>query len=115
MTFKWKIDPLPPDGAPPYTHLEPIIDALVEAGNEIAGPEKFYLARDGWLGDLRNPIDFALVRQRFELPPTIELWPTEDSILCRYTWTSIRGGITAPEPSVDGQRLTRASPRRWWP
>lgn len=91
--IKWRVDPIPPDGAPPYVHLEPLVDVLLAAGNEIAGPSKFYLDRDGWRADLRQPIDFQLIEERFDLPPSILLAKVRDSILCQNTWVEIRGGF----------------------
>jgi hypothetical protein len=89
---KQKIAALPPDQALPYSHLEPIVDALLSAGNEIAGPAKFYLDRDGWRSDLRRPINFRLVEERFVLPPSVLLAKSQGSILCQNTWIEIRGG-----------------------
>ena len=89
---KQTIAALPPDGAPPYSHLEPIVDALLAAGNEIAGPAKFYLDRDGWRSDLRKPINFRLIEECFELPPSVLLAKSRDAVLCQNTWIEISGG-----------------------
>jgi hypothetical protein len=91
--FKWRIDPFPPDEGPPYAHLEPIVDALLAAGNEVAGPSKFYLDRDGWRADLRRPINFGLIEERFDLPDSILLAKSRDAVLCQNTWIEIRGGV----------------------
>jgi hypothetical protein len=88
---KIKIEAMPPDGSPPYVHLVPIVDALLENGNEIAGLSKFYMDRDGWRCDLRRPINFSLIEQRFDVPPSILLLRSQDGILCQYTWVSIHG------------------------
>jgi hypothetical protein len=90
---KRKIAAMPPEGGPPYAHLELIVDALVRAGNEISGPNKFYMDRDGWRCDLKKPINFRLVQERFDLPQSILLSPSTDAILCQNTWIEIKGNI----------------------
>jgi len=90
---KEKIEPMPLDEARPYSHLEPIVDLLIERGNEVSGPAKFYMDRDGWRCDLKRPINFRLVEERFDLPPSIFLSRSNDAILCQNTWIEIKGNV----------------------
>jgi hypothetical protein len=90
---KQKIDAMSPEDRLPYTHLEPIVDALIRAGNEVSGPEKFYMDRDGWRCDLKRPIDFPLLQERFDLPSSILLSESFDSILCQNSWIEIEGSV----------------------
>jgi hypothetical protein len=89
--MKAPIAPWPRDPKKPYSHLEPLVQALVETSNRTVRPEGFYLDKDGWRCDLEKPIDFALLAARFEIPPTIKLSPQHDSILCQNTWVEIQG------------------------
>jgi len=88
---KITIEPNPTDASHPYTHLKPIVEALLDAGNESMYEKEFYLDKDGWRCDLKLPIDFVLVRQRFELPKSISLSSDHGSILCESTWVEIQG------------------------
>jgi hypothetical protein len=74
-------------------HLEPIVDALLAAGNTLATPYRWGENRTGYFCHLVRPIDFALVKQEFELPDFILLNPSEDSIECDRTWATIQGGL----------------------
>lgn len=93
---------LPKNDAKPYTHLEPIVELLLAAGNELSDPlsnfplqgKGFYMDRDGWKCDLKMPIDIKLVTSRFDIPPSIIISEKNNSILCQNTWVEIRGGIT---------------------
>lgn len=95
------ISSLPKNDAKSYTHLEPIVELLLAAGNELSDPlpnfplqEKgFYMDRDGWKCDLKMPIDFKLVSSNFEIPPSIIISEKNNSILCQNTWVEIRGDI----------------------
>ncbi len=91
MRRKTKISPLPIDERP-YSHLEPMVDALLESGNRTVG-SKFYLDQDGWRSDLEKPINFKLIEETFELPKSIVLSRGNDSILCHNTWIEIKGPI----------------------
>ncbi len=87
-----KINPVPPDSLIPYSHLEPIVDAPLAAGNKIQDPTKFFRDTDGWRCDLKKPVNFGLIEKLFELPTSITLSREHDSILCRTTWVEIQGG-----------------------
>jgi len=76
-----------------YAHLEPIVDALIEDGNELTINTKFYMMRDGWRCDLKEPIDFDLLKDMFDFPKSIELLEGEDAIVCRNSWIEIKGSV----------------------
>ncbi len=74
----------------PFANLLPLVDALLEGGNALVD-DGFVPNPDGWRCRLTRPIDFDLVRDRFEIPDTIQLSPEHDTILDRLTWCSIEG------------------------
>lgn len=96
-----EIQPEAPAGAKPYEHLKPIVQALLDAGNEISKAHGtiptddfgFYMNRDGWICALRDPIDFALIKSEFVLPSSIKLNEKEDTIFCERSWIEIRGNL----------------------
>src|SRR6476659_6955875 len=79
--MKTRIAAEPASGEAPYAHLKPIVEALLEAGNEPSPPSGghvpnrlgFYHDKDGWRCDLLRPIDFELLYRIFELPPSLSL------------------------------------------
>ncbi len=99
--MKMEILSSPKVGFKPYSHLEPIVEALLAAGNELSDPlpnfplegKEFYMDRDGWKCDLKKPIDFNLIASKFELPSSIVISEKNNSILCQNTWVEIRGDI----------------------
>jgi len=90
--MKKLISALPSNPKKPFSHLEPIVDALLVDGNELMTKSKFYLDRDGWRSDLKYPINFQLLNKEFEIPSSILLSEEHDSILCQNTWVEIKGG-----------------------
>ena len=80
-----EIDARSDDPERPYANLQPIIDALVRAGNEVIDGG-FQLTPGGWECLLARPIDFEIVSTRFVLPANVEASPDIDSILDRDTW-----------------------------
>jgi hypothetical protein len=81
--------------AKPYSHLEPIVDALIASGNQSMRDEWFYLDRDGWRCDLKEPIDFDLLRAKFDFPKTIILSEPLDKIFCKNSWIEIKGHVSS--------------------
>lgn len=78
----------------PYAHLQPIVDVLVENGNEITtDPAGFYLTQGGWVCDFRYPIDYALLEAAFVLPSTVHFGQKVNAVLCDRSWAEIRGNI----------------------
>jgi hypothetical protein len=78
-------------GAQIYAHLEPIVDALLQSGNNLSRQERWGSTKDGFVCCLEGPIDFALVRRSFALPESIVLVDQKDLISCRKTWATING------------------------
>jgi hypothetical protein len=78
-----------------YVHLLPIVEALIAEGN--ASADGFHGTKDGYLCLMQKPIDFNFVRERFALPPSIELMNETNEIFCTKTWCRIRGA-TLPRP-----------------
>lgn len=73
----------------PFAHLEPIICALIEAGNKPTSVPWFLVDKDGWYCQLQYPIDFDYLETRFEFPPSINLLRESGGILDTLTWTEI--------------------------
>lgn len=92
--MKIAIQPLPPDPKRPYSHLQPLVDALVNGGNAVV-EQGFHLDKDGWRCQLRRPIDFGLLRRQFTIPASILLSDQHDTILCQNTWAEIHGGASS--------------------
>jgi hypothetical protein len=86
---KLKIDKKPSFGTGKYEHLDPIVDALIADGNEIVGEERWKKTKDGWLCVVKDPINFSLVKQLFELPSTINCYEDRGTISCATTWSAI--------------------------
>lgn len=86
--------PVKPHGED-YSHLEPVVEVLIQAGNENVNSQLFYLDRDGWRCDLKYPIDFQLLKSKFIFPKSIILSKQLDKIFCQNTWVEIRGSASA--------------------
>lgn len=78
---------------PVYLHLEPIVQLLLEHGNELARSYRWGEDRTGFHCLLSKGIDFDLVRKEFEIPDFIRLDVENDAIECDITWASIKGNI----------------------
>jgi hypothetical protein len=97
--MKTRIATDPASGEVPYAHLKPIVQALIDAGNEPSPPPGgqvpnrlgFYQDNHGWRCDLLGPIDFDLLDRKFELPPSLSLNPEANSISDGRTWIEISG------------------------
>lgn len=89
---KIRIEPECQDRQQPiYTHLEPIVSALLSSGNELARSERWGSNKEGFVCYLTKPLDLALVRERFDLPDSIVLSEQNDLIGCKLTWATIYG------------------------
>jgi len=76
----------------PYENLLPLVDALVAGGNRWTSPTgPFYRDRDGWRCDMEDALDFEMIEELFELPPSIEVSPAYGTVLDRNTWVIIEG------------------------
>jgi hypothetical protein len=78
------------DDQQPFANLLPLVAALIDAGNEMRDGG-FVLNPDGWRCRLVRPIDFEVIRERFEPVRTIQLSPEHDTVLDMLTWCSIDG------------------------
>ena len=78
------------DPSRPFLNLLPIVDRLVESGNETLDGG-FILDPDGWRCRLAEPIDFELIRKQFGLPPNVALGEDHDSVHDRLSWCVIEG------------------------
>jgi hypothetical protein len=113
------IKPGDPDRIPPYEHLIPVVGALIASGNRLAdsaavdrqtsaglqaGPY-FYRTQGGWICLLADPIDFDLLRERFEFPSSVRLNEERDVIACDRTWIEIVGNWEKRDLSRSGEGL----------
>ena len=80
-----------PRARPVYSHLEPIVDLLLDHGNALAREYRWGENRTGFYCFLARPIDFKLVEASFDLPSCIRFIGERDTIECDKTWTSIQG------------------------
>jgi len=74
----------------PYGNLVPIVDRLIELGN-VALDGGFILSQGGWYCRLEKPIDVRAVQDAFELPPSIKVSASHDTILDERSWCAIVG------------------------
>ena len=78
-----------------YEHLQPIVEALLRAGNQLARKDRWGSTKEGFVCYLQDPIDFALVSSMFALPESIVLSQQRNLIACSKTWATIYGNIPA--------------------
>lgn len=96
---KQEIASTPPLGEDAYYHLLPIVEALIADGNEpyLSQEGYFFNGPDGWIGYFKQPLNFDLIREKFELPDTIVLddkyFNPGRRIFCKASGTEIFGGI----------------------
>lgn len=85
----------PDDPLLPYTHLLPLVQALVDHGNRVVKPgprgELFAPSPDGYVAYLAGPIDWAWLQATFDLPATLDYLPERDEISDRKNWVSVLG------------------------
>lgn len=82
----------PAAGMPPYSHLEPLVEFLIERGNKINGPTRWRNTPSGWLCSLLLPIDAGILRRDVVLPPSIQFDEGNNAVGCQLTWCTIMGG-----------------------
>jgi hypothetical protein len=79
--------------------LEPLVRFLIESGNQPArsSPTQdelgFYATQGGWHCDLRSPINFELIEEQFQLPASVKIDRSDNSIFCENSWVEISGGV----------------------
>ena len=97
MTERRRIDDAPPAGGPNYAHLVPLVEALIEHGNELANPPSgggvFGGDQGGPVAFLTKRIDWDWVQANFELPDLVRYDRTDDEIFDHKNWISIRGSV----------------------
>jgi hypothetical protein len=77
----------------PYEHLDPLVDFLIENGNELSRNYRWGENRTGYFCLLVKPIDFDLIGSEFFLPSYVRLMSDSNAIECDKTWVSVKGGI----------------------
>jgi hypothetical protein len=80
---------------PVSTHLEPIVDLLLQHGNKLARPYRWGENWNGFFCFLAKPIDFDLIESTFVLPDTVRLARLDGSVECDVTWATIKGNMAA--------------------
>lgn len=58
-------------GRPRYELLDPVIDFLLDNGNELATSYRWGSNPTGYFAILKHSIDFALIESEFEFPSTV--------------------------------------------
>lgn len=80
-----------PKAEPPYLHMERIVDALLERGNELSRDCRWHNGMASKECLLTQPIDFDWIETHFDLPANIRLTKERNAIECDETWTTIQG------------------------
>lgn len=97
MTEKRRIGADPPPGGANYAHLVPLVEALLEHGNELADPPSnggvFGGDQGGPVAFLTKRIDWDWVQETFELPDLVRYDRGDDEIFDHKNWISIRGSV----------------------
>ncbi len=85
----------------PYLHLKPIVEFLLANGNAYSPPiegfepneDGFYVDKDGWKCDLKDPINFSKWLANFEFPESVKIHEENQSIFCEKSWIGIKGNV----------------------
>ena len=95
MTERRRIEADPADPHRPYTHLVPLVEGLIDRGNELAHPPPdggvFSPSQGGWVAYLSRRIDWDWVQETFELPDLVRYDKNDDEIFDNKNWISILG------------------------
>jgi len=87
---KIKIDPYPKAGTSDYSHLQPIVDYLIDNGNKSVNSFLWGNNRTGYFCHLQNDIDFDGVKKVFDIPDSIKLDEKSQTIDCFNTYSLIK-------------------------
>lgn len=90
MTNKITILKYPQKGDPPYGHLQPIVDFLLQGGNVSANSFLWGNNRTGYFCHLKNNIDFEGVKEIFNIPDSIKIDEDAQTIDCLNTYSLIK-------------------------
>ncbi len=93
MMQKIKIAPYPKKGTVDYSHLQPIVDYLIENGNKSVNSYLWGNNRTGYFCHLKNDIDFEGVKKVFDLPSSIKLNEKTQTIDCFNTYSLIKKSL----------------------
>ncbi len=74
------------------SHLQEILDLLVEHGNSFDHSLPLERLRGGSTRFVAKPINFDLIERTFELPKFIELNKGQHCVICRRCWCDIAEG-----------------------
>jgi hypothetical protein len=95
VTERLRIEVAREDQGAPYTHLEPLVQALLDRGNRITLPGDrsplFAPSQEGYVAYLAAPIDWAWISANVDLPDTVVYDPETDELFDRRSWVSILG------------------------
>ena len=83
-----------PQVRPVYSHLEPIVDVLLQNGNYLAHKYRWGENRTGAFCHLSEDLDFDLIERSFEIPSIIRLLRDSNTIECDVSWATILGGYS---------------------
>lgn len=86
---KTKVLPYPRDGEPSCSHLQPVVDYLINNGNKSVNTYFWGNNRTGYFCHLRYDIDFNELKKVFDFPESIKLNEKNQTIDCFNTYSSI--------------------------
>ena len=87
---KVKIAEYPNKGEPDYSHLNKLVEFLLESGNKPKHEYLWGVNRTGYFCHLTKDIDFNAVQTHFDIPPSIQLCEPEQRISCMNTYSNIK-------------------------
>ncbi len=90
MIQKIKISEYPKDGEPDYSHLNPIVNFLIQNGNQSINTYIWGNNRTGYFCHLEKDIDFDGISEKFILPPSIKVDIKNQTIDCLNTYSIIK-------------------------
>jgi hypothetical protein len=99
MSQRPRIEAAPVNDHTPYTHLLPLVQALIDHGNRITLPgqrgQLFAPSQGGYVAYLAKRIDWTWLQETFELPDTLRYNPSRDEIFDTRNWVSVLGSQDA--------------------
>lgn len=90
MSDKIIIDAYPQPGKSEYSHLQPIVDFLLKNGNRSSNDFIWGNNRTGYFCHLKNNIDFEAIKNKFEIPESIKINESKQTIDCFNTYALIK-------------------------